>query len=189
MCASQRNAQICVFTEKSMVALPSMQWIRIYAMHYMITVVSRLDWVIVAMSLHVHKPGYGAKKNWKKKKKKKNKVDNRICSQIIGYACQFWYKGQKEAKRLFTKLHKHSLHCLSTPWVRNWGYFCSTGSHFRDMGRFSKLPYFSIKLGNCQKFQTLHIYSFSTSWGQNWAYFRSTGSRILSFYPMGRNWA
>ncbi len=33
---------------------------------------------------------------------------------------------------------------LSTPWVRNWAYFPSTGSGFLDtcISQYSKLPYF-----------------------------------------------
>ncbi len=38
----------------------------------------------------------------------------------------------------FQKLH---LYPLSAPRGRNWAYFHSTGSSFRDMGRFSKLPF------------------------------------------------
>ena len=36
--------------------------------------------------------------------------------------------------------------------------FCSTGSGFRDTGRFSKLPSLGMKLGKWPKFQKLHIY-------------------------------
>ncbi len=54
--------------------------------------------------------------------------------------------------------------------------FCSTGSDFRDTGRFLKLPYLGMRLGHQPKFQKLHIYSLSTPWGWNWADFRSTGS-------------
>ena len=60
------------------------------------------------------------------------------------------------------------------------------------MGRFSKLPYFDMRLGHWQNIQKLSIYSLSTPWGQNWAYFRSTGStfqklhaNILIFLPKG----
>ena len=34
------------------------------------------------------------------------------------------------------------VYSLSTPRCRNWSYFRSTGSGFRDKHRFSKLPYF-----------------------------------------------
>ena len=69
-------------------------------------------------------------------------------------------------------------HILSfyPPGNQNWAYFHSTGSGFRDTGRFSRLPYFGMKLGKWPKFQKLHIYSLSTVEGQNWAYFCSTGS-------------
>ncbi len=46
---------------------------------------------------------------------------------------------------------------------RNWAYFCSKGSGFRDTSHFSKLPDLGMKLGKWPKFQTLHIYSLSTS--------------------------
>ena len=59
---------------------------------------------------------------------------------------------------------------------RSWDYFRSMSSGFRDMGRFSNLPYLCMKLGHWLKFQKLHIYSLSTPGGRNWAYFCSTGS-------------
>ena len=95
----------------------------------------------------------------------------------------------------FQKLH---IYTPSTPGGRNGTYFRSTGSvsqiwadfqnshfgawnsfkrsSFRDMGRFSKLPYLGMKHGKWAKLQKLHIYSLSTPGGRNWAYFRSKGS-------------
>ena len=64
----------------------------------------------------------------------------------------------------FQKLHIYS---LSTPWGQNWAYFCSTGSSFTDMDRFSKLPYLGMKLGHFPKCQKLHIYSLCTPGGRN----------------------
>ncbi len=75
-------------------------------------------------------------------------------------ACQFWHKREKEAQRLFTKLHIHS---ISTQRGRNRAYFGSTTSNLRDSGRFSKLPYFGMKLCHSQKFQKVH--SLSTRGG------------------------
>ena len=50
-------------------------------------------------------------------------------------------------------------HILSfSPRRWNWAYFHSTGSGFRDMGRFWKLPCLGMKLGHWPKFQMLHIY-------------------------------
>ncbi len=46
--------------------------------------------------------------------------------------------------------------------VKISAYFCSTGSGFRDMGQFSKLPYLGMKYGKWPKFQKLHIYCLST---------------------------
>ncbi len=46
-------------------------------------------------------------------------------------------------------------------------YFRSMGSGFRDICRFSTLPYLGMKFGHWQKFQKLHIYSLSTPWGRN----------------------
>ncbi len=63
----------------------------------------------------------------------------------------------------FQKLHTYS---LSTPGGRNWAYFRSTGSGFRDTDRFSKLPYLGMKLGNWPKFQKLHIYNLKYSESQ-----------------------
>ncbi len=50
-----------------------------------------------------------------------------------------------------------AIHSLSTPWGRNWAYFGSTGSGFRDTGWFSKLPYLGMKVGKWPKFKKLHI--------------------------------
>ncbi len=66
---------------------------------------------------------------------------------------------------------------------RNWTYFHIRSSGFRDTGRFSKLPYLSMKLGHWSKCQKLHIYCLSTPGCRNWAYFCSTGS---GFRAMGR---
>ncbi len=57
----------------------------------------------------------------------------------------------------FQKLHIYSLSTLRG-W--NWGYFCSSGSGFRDTGHFSKLPYLGMKLGHWPKFHKLHMYTF-----------------------------
>ena len=43
-------------------------------------------------------------------------------------------------------------HILSTPGSRNWAYFHSMGSGFRDTGPFSKLPYLGMKLGKWSNF-------------------------------------
>ncbi len=72
---------------------------------------------------------------------------------------------------------------LSTPGGRNWAYFRSTGSDFRDTGRFWKLPYLGMKPGICKKGQKLHMDPLSTPGGRNRAYFRSTGS---GFQDTGR---
>ena len=67
------------------------------------------------------------------------------------------------------------IYLLSTSGGRNWAYFRSTTSGFRDTGQFSKLLYFGMKLGHWPKFQALHIYCLSTLGGEKWAYFHSTG--------------
>ncbi len=81
------------------------------------------------------------------------------------------------------KCQKLHIYPFSTPGGRNWAYFCSTGSTFRDTGRFSKLPYLGMKLSKWSKFQKLHIYLLSTPRGQNWACFSPTGS---GFQDMGQ---
>ncbi len=53
----------------------------------------------------------------------------------------------------FQKLHIY-ICTLSTPRGRNWAYFCSTGSGFRDTGQFSKWPYLGMKLGKWPKPRT-----------------------------------
>ena len=60
------------------------------------------------------------------------------------------------------KLRKLNIYSLSIPGGWNWAYFCSTGSRFRDIGRFSKLPYLGMKLGHWPKLRKLHIYTLST---------------------------
>ncbi len=57
-----------------------------------------------------------------------------------------------------TKSCLYLIHSLS----RNWAYFRSTGSGFRDTGWFSRLPYLGVKFAHWPKFQKLHIYSFIT---------------------------
>ncbi len=110
----------------------------------------------------------------------------------------------------FQKLHIYS---LSTPGGQHWVYFCSTGSGFRDMGRFSKLPYLARNLSIGQSSRS-YTQALSTPGGWNVAYFLSMGSGfqdtgrlskllylglktwplvkvpevtyiVLSFYPMG----
>ncbi len=86
----------------------------------------------------------------------------------------------------FQKLHIHS---LSSPgggvgWYL--GYFSSTGSGFRDMGPFLKLPYFGMKLGKWPKFQKLHIYPLCSPGGRNWGYFCSTGSGFQDTGPFSK---
>ena len=58
----------------------------------------------------------------------------------------------------FQRLHMYT---LLTTWGRNWAYFRSTDSGFRDTGRFSKLIYLGIKLGLRPKFQKLHIHMYA----------------------------
>ncbi len=60
----------------------------------------------------------------------------------------------------WSKLH---IYFLSSPGSRNWAYFRSIGSSFRDKARCSNLPYFDMKLGHWSKFHNLHMYSLSLS--------------------------
>ncbi len=46
---------------------------------------------------------------------------------------------------------------LSTLKGRNWAYFRSMDSGFRDMGQFSKLPFLGMKLGHWPKFQKFYM--------------------------------
>ncbi len=52
------------------------------------------------------------------------------------------------------------------PRGRNGGYFRSRSSGFRDMGRFTKLPYLGMKFGHWPKCQKLAIYLLSTLGGE-----------------------
>ncbi len=83
--------------------------------------------------------------------------------------CHIWVWNLAIGKKC-QKLHIFS---LSTPRGRNWAYFYSTDSGFRDIGWFSKLPYLGLKFGHWPKCQVLHIYPLSTP---NSACFSSTGS-------------
>ncbi len=84
-----------------------------------------------------------------------------------------------------------TIYFLSILGVQNWPYFRSTGSRFRYMGRFSKLPHLGMKLGKWPKFQKLHIYLQSILRGWNWAYFRSMGigSEIQADFQNCHIWA
>ncbi len=76
---------------------------------------------------------------------------------------------------------------------RNWAYFCSTGSGFRDTGWFSKLPY----LGQSARSSTYtlflpHIYflTYMYPWVPNFtpfssaaAHFQDIGSFAFSHWP------
>ncbi len=105
-----------------------------------------------------------------------------LCSMGSGFwdtgqVSKLPYLGMKLLK--WSKFQKLHINSVSTPQGRNWAYFGSTGSVFRDtwdMGHFSKLPYLGMKLGKWPKFQKLHIYSVSTPGGRDWAYLGSTGS-------------
>ncbi len=76
---------------------------------------------------------------------------------------------------------------------QNWDYFCSTGSGFRDTGRFSKLPYLGMKLGHWPKFQKLHIhvYPVSTPGGEIEFIFalRAAVCEIWADFQNCRTWA
>ena len=73
---------------------------------------------------------------------------------ILGMKLGMWPK--------FQKLHMYP---LSNPGGWSWAYFGSTGSGFRDIGRFSNLRYLGMKLGKWLKFQKLHMYALSTPGG------------------------
>ncbi len=86
----------------------------------------------------------------KKEKKKKQEITRKQNLQANSKStCQIWYKREKEAHRLFAKLHRYS---LSTTGAWNGAYFCSMGSGFQDTGQFSK---------NC------HIWEWNLATGKN----------------------
>ena len=66
---------------------------------------------------------------------------------------QFWHKRAGS-----TEVIRASCTYSFYPGGRIWAYFHSSGSSFRDTGRFSKLLYLSMKLGHWQKFQKLYIH-------------------------------
>ncbi len=108
-----------------------------------------------------------SKARWLSQSSTKTKIENR---QIENLHASF---GIKE-RRSFVKLHipVHSFY----PKGLTLSFFPSTGSHFQDTGRFSKLAYLGMKLVHWKKFQKLYIHSLFTPRGRNWAYLRSTGS-------------
>ncbi len=63
----------------------------------------------------------------------------------------------------------------------DWAYFLATGSGFRDMTRFSKLPYLGMKLGHLSKFQKLQIYSLPPPGGRKLGLFLVYGQRFLRY--------
>ena len=77
----------------------------------------------------------------------------------------------------WTKLQKLHIYSLSTLGDRNWVYFRSMGSSFRDMGQFSKLPYLGMKLCHWRKFHKLHMLpklpsspKFHSTWLYGWPF-------------------
>ncbi len=67
----------------------------------------------------------------------------------------------------WSKFQKWHIYSLSNPRTRNWAHSRSTGSRFRDTGRFSYL----------------HIYSLSTPRGWNWAHFLLYGQEFARYGP------
>ncbi len=66
---------------------------------------------------------------------------------------------------------------LSTLGGRNWAYFCSTGSGFRDTGHFQNFHIWAWIP------EVALIFSFYPKWGGNWAYIHSTGSGFRGTGP------
>ena len=67
------------------------------------------------------------------------------------------------------------IYSLSTPWDRNWAYFRSMSSGFRDTDPFSKMTIFGHETWPLAK--VAHIPSFYPGGGGRiWAYFSSMGS-------------
>ncbi len=87
------------------------------------------------------------------------KIENRICRQIQDLHASFWHKREK----VVCEIVQYTGTLFLPQGVEIELFFPSTGSHFQDIGRFSKLPYLAIKLSHWPKFQKLHIHSLSTS--------------------------
>ncbi len=83
------------------------------------------------------------------------------------------------------------IYSLSIPRGRNWAYFHSTGSGFRDTGHFSKLPHLGMKYGHWPKFKKLHICSLSTHQFKIELIFalRAALSKILADFYNCHTWA
>ncbi len=74
------------------------------------------------------------------------------------------------------------VHSLSIPGLRNWAYFRSMGSGFRDNGWFSKLPYLGMKLACLAKVvEVAHIHSFYPR-GSQLSLFSLYGQSFLRYW-------
>ena len=80
------------------------------------------------------------------------------------------------------KCQKLHIYPLSTPGGRNWAYFCSTDSGFRDTGQVSKLPYLGMNLAIGQSSTSCTYTPLSTPKGRNWAYFAQRAVVYLTIY-------
>ncbi len=88
----------------------------------------------------------------------------------LGMKLGHWPKSQN--------LHIYS---FSTPGGRNWAYFCSKDSGFRDAGRFSKLPYLGMKPGIWKRCHKLHMDPPSTPKGSKLSLFWLYGQRFSRY--------
>ncbi len=63
------------------------------------------------------------------------------------------------------KVQKLHIHSLSTLGGRNWAYFCSKGSDFRDTGRISKLIYLGMLIiGKGSRICTYTLYQRNSAY-------------------------
>ena len=73
---------------------------------------------------------------------------------------------------------------FSTPWGRNWAYFRSMGSGFRDTDGFSKFAFKGMTLSYWPQFQKSRIFPPSTPWGSKLSLFLLYRQRFPRYKPI-----
>ncbi len=93
-------------------------------------------------------------------------------------ACQFWHKREM----VVCKIAQYTGTLFLPQGVEIDIFFTSTGSHFQDTGRFSKLRYLGIKLGHWENSRKLqHTLSFYLQ-GLKLSLFSLYGQRFLKYW-------
>ena len=97
---------------------------------------------------------------------KQRKLENSICRQIQDLHANFWHKREKEAQRLFAKLHTPSL-LQGFVIELIFALPCVYMLQFLRYWLIFKFPYLAMKSGICRNVPKLHMYSRSTTGSRN----------------------